>query len=348
MTDYDVKFFIGPMSKNVVDAVIEVNKDIDLKIGFIPSRRQVEYDGGYVNNWTTKSFSNYVKSKSNSIFIERDHGGPGQGYHDDDGIKSYEWDSKYFDIIHIDPWKKYQNYEDGLAETIKGINLCYSINPDCFYEIGTEESIRYFNPEELERMIVDLKKFLLGESFSKIKYAVVQSGVGLNLGKQENTGIFNPKRLQSMVDICQEHNILSKEHNGDYLSLEDMKARFDIGLDAINIAPEFGQFETDVYLKIMKELKNYFKEEFFNICYKSKRWEKWVKDDFYPKQEKDKIIKISGHYVFSDLKFIKLKNELADNLGISVSQLNEKVKEKIKSHLLSFKQIVNKKGKGYE
>ena len=30
MTDYDVKFFIGPMSENVVDAVIEVNKDIDL------------------------------------------------------------------------------------------------------------------------------------------------------------------------------------------------------------------------------------------------------------------------------------------------------------------------------
>ena len=69
MTDYDVKFFIGPMSRNVVDAVIEVNKETDLKIGFIPSRRQVESDGGYVNNWTTKMFSNYVKSKSNSIFI---------------------------------------------------------------------------------------------------------------------------------------------------------------------------------------------------------------------------------------------------------------------------------------
>ena len=64
MTDYDVKFFIGPMSKNVVDAVIEVNKDIDLKIGFIPSRKQVEYDNGYVNNWTTESFSKYVKSKT--------------------------------------------------------------------------------------------------------------------------------------------------------------------------------------------------------------------------------------------------------------------------------------------
>jgi len=341
MTDYDVNFFIGPMSKNVVDAVIEVNKDIDLKIGFIPSRRQVEYDGGYVNNWITESFSKYVKSKNNSIFIERDHGGPGQGYHNDDGIKSYRMDAKYFDIIHIDPWKKYHNYEDGLEETIKGINLCYSINPDCYYEIGTEEAIRYFSSEELERMVVDLKKFLSEDAFFKIKYVVVQSGVGLNLGEQENTGVFNPDRLQSMVDVCQKYNLLSKEHNGDYLSLQQMKDRFDLGLDAINIAPEFGQFETDIYLEIIKDLENYFLEEFYNICYRSKRWGKWVKDDFNPKQEKDKIIKISGHYVFSNSEFIKLKNEVADTLGIPSSQLDERIKEKIKAHLLSFKEIVN-------
>ena len=37
------------MSKNVVDLVIEFNGDF----GFIPSRRQVDYQGGYVNNWTT-------------------------------------------------------------------------------------------------------------------------------------------------------------------------------------------------------------------------------------------------------------------------------------------------------
>ena len=253
MTDFGVKFFIGPMSRNVVDAVIEVNNETDLKIGFIPSRRQVEYNGGYVNNWTTKSFSQYVKSKNNSIVIERDHGGPDQGFHPDDGTESYKADAECFDFVHIDPWKKYQNYESGIRETIIGINLCNSINPDCYYEIGTEEAIRYFSSEELERMVVDLKKFLSEDAFFKIKYVVVQSGVGLNLGEQENTGVFNPDRLQSMVDVCQKYNLLSKEHNGDYLSLQQMKDRFDLGLDAINIAPEFGQFETDIYLEIIKD-----------------------------------------------------------------------------------------------
>ena len=329
------------MSRIVVDAVIEVNNDTDLKIGFIPSRRQVEYNGGYVNNWTTGSFSEYVKSPNNLIVIERDHGGPGQGYQEDDGRKSYEIDAKYFDIIHIDPWKKYPNYADGLRETISGINLCYLINPKCYFEIGTEESIRYFSPEELERMIVDSKKFLSEEKFSRIKYAVVQSGVGLDLGEQINTGDFNPDRLQSMVDICQKYNLLSKEHNGDYLSLPEMKARFELGLDAINIAPEFGQFETDVYLEIMRDLQNSFFEEFYNICYRSKRWEKWIKPGFDPEKEKEKIIKIGGHYVFSDTMFIKLKNEVSDNLGIPVSQIDKRVKEKIKEHLLSFKKITN-------
>ena len=72
-----MKYFIGPMSKNVVDAIIDFGG-----IGFIPSRRQVEYNGGYVNNWTTKEFSNYVNGRA---VIQRDHGGAGQGYNKQSG-----------------------------------------------------------------------------------------------------------------------------------------------------------------------------------------------------------------------------------------------------------------------
>ena len=60
------KFFIGPMSKNVVDAIIEFCEETNNIIGLIPSRRQVEYNGGYVNNWTTKTFTEYVKVKKQS------------------------------------------------------------------------------------------------------------------------------------------------------------------------------------------------------------------------------------------------------------------------------------------
>ena len=73
------KIFLGPMSKNIVDTVIDYSNEFKFPFTFIPSRRQVEYNGGYVNNWTTESFVNYVKRKGKYIFVERDHGGPGQG-----------------------------------------------------------------------------------------------------------------------------------------------------------------------------------------------------------------------------------------------------------------------------
>ena len=50
------KFFIGPMSLNIVDAIIDFCEKEDFSIGLIPSRRQVENTGGYVNEWTTKEF----------------------------------------------------------------------------------------------------------------------------------------------------------------------------------------------------------------------------------------------------------------------------------------------------
>ena len=81
------KLYIGPMSKSIVDCVCALEGH---KIGLIPSRRQVEFDGGYVNNWSTKSFSNYVKSKNTNVIIQRDHGGPDQGAHPDNGLESFK------------------------------------------------------------------------------------------------------------------------------------------------------------------------------------------------------------------------------------------------------------------
>ena len=295
----DFKFYIGPMSKNVVDAVIEFTEETNNKIGFIPSRRQVEYNGGYVNNWTTEEFSDYVNGK---VPIERDHGGAGQGYKDDDGYKSFRYDCQNFDIIHIDPWKAYPNFDDGLKETLATINYIHNMNPNTLFEVGTEEAIRKFNPNDLDKLLEELSHF---EFFDNIKYAVVQSGVGLDLGKRVNTGNFDLNRLKDFIRVCKRWGKLSKEHNGDYLTNEDIKVRFDAGLDSLNIAPEFGQLETLCYLEHMDDIEDYYK-----ICYDSKRWEKWVDDDFIPEDNKEELIKICGHYVLSDKKFLDIKPDI--------------------------------------
>jgi len=302
------------MSKNVVDSIIE----FDGNFGFIPSRRQVDYNGGYVNKWTTGEFTKYVNGR---VPIERDHGGIGQGYKYDDGYESLKEDCKFVDIIHIDPWKNHQGYYDGLKECIKNIEFCYYTNRDMKFEVGTEESTRKFSVTELDSLLTDLYYNLSDDIFDSIEYVVVQSGVGLDLANMRNTGKFDPDRLEKMIKVCEKFGKKSKEHNGDYLSNDEYKVRFDMGLDSINIAPEFGQLETLCYLEEMGEDI----DEYYDICYESKRWEKWVDKDFDPEDNKKELIKICGHYVLSDKKFLKLKPDI-----------DTEIKQKIKNKLETF------------
>ena len=299
----DIRFYIGPMSKNVVDAVIE----FDGNIGFIPSRRQVDYNGGYVNNWTTGEFATYVDGRA---VLQRDHGGAGQGYIHDDGFDSFIHDSIYFDKIHIDPWKEYQDFEIGLQQTIDNINFIYIRNQNVKFEVGTEESIRRFEVYELEKLLRVLEGRLKSSVFENIEYAVVQSGVGLDLSNSKNTCEFSEKRFSDMIKVCNKFGKKTKEHNGDYLSVDEYKLRFDLGLDAVNIAPQFGQLETMCYLEEMGDDI----EDYYQICYESKRWEKWVDEDFIPENNKRDLIKICGHYVFSDEKFLNIKINIDDKI----------------------------------
>jgi hypothetical protein len=316
------KYFIGPMSKNVVDTIIEFCNETNNNIGLIPSRRQVEWNGGYVNNWTTQEFTEYVKSKTDKILLVRDHSGPKQGQIEDDGYFSLSEDCKYLDVIHIDPWKKYPSFILGLKETIKMIEHCYELNPNLEYEIGTEEAIRRFEPYELNDLIHQLKSELQPEVFNQIKYLVIQSGTSLKGTNQ--TGNYDSTRLKEMIDVCKHHNLISKEHNGDYIPVSTIKEKFDLGLDSINIAPEFGLIETQTYLDNIKE--NIIFDEYWKICYESKKWEKWVNKDFDPYINKEELIKICGHYVLSDPKFLlEIKSQFLD--------IDQKIKNNIKTKL---------------
>jgi fructose/tagatose bisphosphate aldolase len=307
------KYYIGPMSKNIVDAAIEFCDETNNKIGLICSRRQVEWNGGYVNNWTTKTFSEY----SNKLFLVRDHAGPGQGYIDDDGYESLKNDCKYLDMIHIDPWKKYPEYNDGLKWTIEMINFCYNLNPNIEFEIGTEESIRKFEYKELNMLVNDLFDILEDKIFNQIKYIVVQSGTSLkgNL----NTGKYDSNRLEGFLSVANCWGLLSKEHNGDYIPVNLIKEKMSLGLNSINIAPEFGLIETLSYISEGIDI-----EKFWKICYDSKRWKKWVDPNFDPITQKLSLIKICGHYVLSDPKFLSIKPNID---SIIKNNIKEKLNE---------------------
>lgn len=299
-----MEFYIGPMSKNVVDSVINFAEKNNKTITLIPSRRQIEYNGGYVNNWTTKDFVEYVRSKTSKILIERDHGGPGQGLNDDDGYESFSHDVKYLDIIHIDPWKKYAKFEDGFKWTSDIIQYCYNLNPNIEYEIGTEEGIRKFEVNELETLVVKLKETLPSNIYNKIKFLVIQCGTKLN--EKNNIGSFNKELLKEMIDLANKYNLIAKEHNGDWVTDDTIFDKKQCGLKCINIAPEFGEIETQIILEHIKNNEEYF-NKFFTVCLNSNKWVKWVSNDFNPHLNKEKLILICGHYVLSEPEIIKIK-----------------------------------------
>ena len=293
------RLFVGPMSRQIVDASIEYSQKKHL-LGLIPSRRQIEYSGGYVNNWTTEEFSRYVRQRSDLIYLVRDHGGPNQGNEKDDGCESLKCDVENgFNILHIDPWKCSADLDEGIKKTAEIIKQICSINETATFEVGTEQVIFSYTADELEYLLKSLQSHL-GDGFSRISYAVVQSGVKI-VGTR-NVGIFNPKKLKKMNDIVHDFGILSKEHNGDYLNKKQIQDRVDLGLDAINIAPEFGVMQTRLFLNSAFTRDDF--ESAYSICEKSKKYIKWLPKDLKRDSSlKKTIIEVSGHYVFTEEPF---------------------------------------------
>jgi len=303
--------YICPMSRNIVDVIMEMNSEY---LGFLPSRRQIDYDSGYVNNWNTKTFSEYVKSKTN-ILIERDHSGVDQGIGNE--YISFETDTKYFDIIHIDPWKRYSKFEDGVEETIRNIRFIHNKNKNIRFEVGTEEMIREFSQNEIQKLLYELELNLSESEFKMIEYVCVQSGVSLDIVKQKNLGTFNEKKLNDSIKTITYYGKKSKEHNGDYLSTEQIKKRFEIGLDCINIGPEIAQLETQIYINNLSEHQL---NEFYNVCLKSKKWEKWVTNDF-DINNKEMVILVCGHYCYTKYDLPNLDTEIKKTLKEKIEKL---------------------------
>jgi fructose/tagatose bisphosphate aldolase len=319
-----MNYFFGVMSKNQVDAIIDYSlQHRDVDVTFIPSRRQIEMNGGYVNNWSTRQFSDYIKLLNPKIKLERDHGGPGQGLYDDDGFDSLREDCTYFDLIHVDPWKKYPDLTEGIKWTINMINFCYKLNPNIEYEIGTEEAIRPFTVEELETIITSVKQGLEDHIFRKIKYCVVQCGNGLCNGK--NSGNFDKHKLKNMVELVNKYNFISKEHNGDWVSVNIIKQKMELGLECINIAPEFGMIESRVILNNIKNNSEHY-NKIHDLCLKSEKWKKWVNSSFDPVSQRDELILITCHYIFSYDEFKEIKAYYAN--------IDEDIREKINNKLL--------------
>ena len=296
---------VGPMSKNCVDAAIEIANEKNIPIILIASRRQIdsqEFGGGYVNNWVTDEYAQYVRSKDkkNNIILARDHGGPWQSEVEkkknldlreamNSAKSSFKSDiDAGFQMIHIDPSIDIHQAPE-ISEVIDRVfelyDFCYSYakknNKDIIFEIGTEEQTGSSNSqEEVEYILSEMDKFCKKNKFPNPSFIVVQTGT--RVMETRNIGIFDyPFRVENQIpaeiqipkilEICNKYDIFMKEHNADYLSDEGLRWHPKLGIHSVNIAPEFGVIETKALLSILEKynLKDLF-NEFINESFNSK------------------------------------------------------------------------------
>jgi tagatose-6-phosphate kinase len=306
----NAKVAIGPMSSEVIEAVFRNSHFMRKELLLIASKNQIDYNKGYVNNWSTNEFMNFVKElkkkyPQSNVKVCRDHCGPGFNGNNDleDTYKTIKADIESgFDLIHIDFCHFKGTKEEQFQETKKAINYCLSLNPNILIEVGTDENegtnFNIMNLSELEREVDFFK------SFCNPDYYVVQTG---SLIKEINqVGNFNKDFVEKVKEILNSRGIKLKEHNADYLSKEEILLREGI-VDTVNIAPQLGVVQTSITLSKCLMYGVDF-QEFLDEVYNGKKWLKWMNTN--TPENKFLCCMIAGHYHFASESYKKIINEL--------------------------------------
>jgi hypothetical protein len=367
---------VGPMSLNCVDAAIELANDYEIPIMLIASRRQIdcaEFGGGYVNNWTTSTFADYVidRDKKGKIILARDHGGPWQNEKETDaqmGLRraldsaklSYSADiDAGFQILHIDPSIDIHSkpeIDEVLERVYELYEYCWmyaqKTGKEVIFEVGTEEQSGSTNTlEELEYCLDHIHRFCRKENLPSPSFVVIQTGTKVK--EMRNVGSFDSPiriagevameiQLPKVLELCERSGVFIKEHNADYLSDESLQWHPRFGIHAANVAPEFGVTETRAFLNILEHYGlDELLQRFSEIVIESGKWKKWLLHDSTATQRQ--CVEIGGHYVFSRPEAQEIRKEASATLlqkGVELDAcLKTRIKESIMRYLKSFRLV---------
>lgn len=305
---------IGPMSRLLIESVVELANEKDFPILLIASRNQIDADkfgGGYVCGFDQKRFMNTVQTVCKKVgfhglcYLCRDHGGPWQRDEERTGKlpveeamriakDSYIEDLKNgFDLLHIDPTK--DPFIQGtvpldlvLDRTVELIDYIEGERkrlhlPETAYEVGTEETNGGLTSIEMfENFVKELTIRLRAKGLPLPVFIVGQTGTLTRL--TENVGQYNTQEAQRLTKVSNNYGIGLKEHNGDYLSNPILLEHPIINLDAMNVAPEFGMVETMSYIELVAIEQKFVPEKKWSqlleimteYAVKGQRWRKWM------------------------------------------------------------------------
>jgi hypothetical protein len=340
---------VGPVTKNTIDAALFIANHSNVPLQLIPSRRQVDsryFGGGYVMD--TETFSKYVRERdiNKNIILARDHGGPYQGskidpiLEVDDAIESFETDiANDFNILHIDPSLNpklngdFQLLSEQVVQLLYNCeDFAYKNNKKIIYEVGTDgHGTKPSDPEQIKKLIEYTKKH---DHSNNIKFIVANTGTCVK--EKCNVGKLHVSETLKFIEICNQNDLMLKEHNNDYNDFSTLSMHRNLGVHASNIAPEYGVEETKELIRLLKQNELYHEyEDFVKLAYNSKKWEKWMINGEHP--DREYLATICGHYIMETLEVKEIKKKLNTYTEFSLdTMLQEAVRNVMYKHLQAF------------
>ena len=306
------KLGVGPMSPEVVDICLEYSKVHDFPIMIIASRNQVDTTSGYA--FTTKNLVDFIKSNINydpkRVLICRDHCGPYYGDIDnelsvEDALKNcintIESDIlNGFDLIHVDISRVSKEEKYTIAHQL--INHILKLNPNMMLEFGSEDNLSVEENNNQIQHDVEFSRLYPDE----IKFVVGRTG---SLTKHKQVGHFNVEDNIKLAEVIHKYGFLFKEHNADYLTVQDIVLRKQAGVNSLNIAPQLGAIHTAVLTSLGKEFENEF-NTFKQYVLQKEVWKKWITADVIDDETK---LLVSGHYFLNTNEAKKLLEQIDMN-----------------------------------
>lgn len=369
---------IGPMSRNCVDATVDLANRYGVDLMLVASRRQVDSDrlgAGYVEGWNADRLARHVRERDRGghVMLCRDHGGPWQNSEEirrgfdaaaalDSARASYEEDiAAGFSVIHIDPSVGPGGGDaPGLDTVLEHLydlyRFCWDtarrLGRDVVFEIGTEEQSSVSQPlDDFARLLSRVEAFCRAEDLPRPFFLVAQTGT--KVMETRNVGSLNsPYRIEEevpaaihlpqLVALLERFGYHLKQHNTDYLSDEVLRWHPWFGIHAANVAPEFGVTETRAFLHVLesRHLRD-LRDRFLELAHGTRKWDKWMLPGTTA-SDRDRAV-IAGHYTFSTPAFREIKAEAQrrlDGAGIDIDAvLKSWVEESILRYLIAFRLV---------
>lgn len=323
--------FVGPMSQTTVDVVIEIASELDVPMGLVASRRQIEareLGSGYVNNWCTETFAEYVRARDvrKRVLLQRDHGGPHEGAWERSlrveeamaaAKASFKADiASGFDLLHIDPSMGPEGTAVDVAtvteRTIDLIEFCVETARDCgrpsppAFEVGSDKgAMASAAPGEIEEMYLRVREHCEHSEIAPPAFLALPTGTMVK--ERGNIGPLDARiaqygdidasgSLARLLAFARAQGVLVKQHSADYLSDGTLAWVATSPIAAINVAPQIGVTETLAFMDALRERGHTrLLDEFIALAISSRQWERWL----LPNSAADDLERavIAGHYV---------------------------------------------------